>query len=889
MTTRNFDALFTPKAVALIGASNQPRSVGEVVARNLYGSGFQGPILSVNPHEASIRSALSYRTIAELPVTPDLAIVATPAQAVPGVVAELGATGCRAAVVITAGLAGPSSRPDVTLKQAMLDAAKPHLLRIVGPNGLGFLSPVIGLNASFAHLTPARGDLAVLSQSGAVLTAMIDWAAANGVGFSHLVSLGDMADVDFGDLLDHLALDPATRAILLYVESITHARKFMSAARIAARSKPVILVKGGRSAAGGHAALSHTGALAGSDGVHQAAFLRAGLLQVDTLAELFESARTLTSRTSNVGGELMIVTNGGGAGVLAADEAERCGVPLATLDPAAVERLDAVLPAGWSRANPIDIVGDATGERYQRTLEIVAGRPGGATLLVMNCPTGVADGADCARAVSETAVSRPLLGCWLGEETAAAGRRILGEAGVPVYDTPEAAVRALSHLQRRRRNLEVLLRTPPPRSTFAADVVGARALIAGVLAESRTLLTAPEAKSLLRAYGVPVLEGATAADPAGAARSAAKLGAYIALKVLSPDITHKSDVGGVRLNIAASEVEAAAEAMLATVRAAAPKARLEGFAIEAMAPADGGVELIVGLNDDPTFGPVLLVGAGGVAVEVLNDKALDLPPLNLGSAREMIARTRVSRLLAGYRNVPPADVDAVAGVLVALSDMIVDLPELAELDINPLLAGPAGVVAVDARAVVRPATEGAGAAGRLALRPYPAELERAVALQGGTRYTIRPIRPEDEPALVQMGRRSTPEDMRLRFFGWVKSFPHEIAGRLSQIDYDREMALVALEDDGSVAGVSRLICAPAFDRAEFAVIVRSDLQGQGLGRALMDGVFAYARSRGIRRVEGEVLADNTNMLAFVRELGAEFGPKIDAGVVSVAFDLDVAS
>ncbi len=884
MTTRNFDALFKPNVIALIGASNEPGSVGAVLARNLYTGGFEGPILSVNPYAASIGSVLSYPNIAALPIAPDLAVVATPAASIPEIIAELGRRGCRAAVVITAGLSAPSGDAGVTLKQAMLDEAKPHLLRIVGPNGLGFLSPTIGLNASFAQSTPARGDLAVLSQSGAVLTAMIDWAAANGVGFSHIVSLGDMADVDFGDLLDHLALDPATRSILLYVETITNARKFMSAARLAARLKPVIVVKGGRSAAGGRAALSHTGALAGSDAVYEAAFRRAGLLQVDTLAELFEAARTLTSHTGDASGELLIVTNGGGGGVLAVDEAERRGVALATLSPQLTEQLGAVLPKSWSRGNPIDILGDADGERYRQALEIVAGAAGSATILAMNCPSGVADSADCARVVADVARTRPLLACWMGEQTAKAGRDVLTRAGVPVYDTPETAVRALSHLQRRRRNLEGLLRTPPPRRGLAVDRAAARAVVASVLGEGRSLLSAPEAKALVRAYGVPVLEGLTATDPQGAAEAAKRLGPKVALKILSPDITHKSDVGGVALNVEQADVAAIAEGMLRTVRTAAPEARLEGFAVEAIAPEDYGVELIVGLNDDRTFGPVLLVGAGGVAVELLDDKALALPPLNLTSAREMIAKTRVSRLLTGYRNVPPVDLDAVAAVLVALSDMVVDLPELVELDINPLRVGPLGVVAVDARAVVRQTS--AGAADRMALRPYPAELERALVLANGDRYALRPVRPEDEPALIEMGRRSTSEHLRMRFFEWVTSFPHAAAARLSQIDYDREMALVAIEAGGAIAGVARMACDPDFGRAEYAVMVRSDRHGRGLTHALLEAILAYARTRSVRRVEGEEMVGAGELLTAARDLGGDLG-LVDAGVVPVTFDLAV--
>ncbi len=656
MTTRNFDALFAPKAVALIGASNRPGSVGHVLAHNLIAGGFDGPILPVNPHETAIGGSLCYPSVDKLPVVPDLAVIATPPATVPAIVAQLGALGCRAAVVVTAGFGEGGDGGD--LRQAMLDAAKPHLMRIVGPNCLGLMVPGMGLNASFAHLAPVPGDIAFVTQSGAIATTVLDWAAGRGLGFSHIISLGDMSDVDFGDLLDHLALDPAVRSILLYVETVTSPRKFMSAARIAARIKPVIVVKAGRSQGGAKAAFSHTGALAGSDLVYDAAFRRAGMLRVRELRELFEAAETLAAGIEVRGDRLTIVTNGGGAGVMAVDALETAGGRLAALSDGARTALDAVLPKNWSRANPIDIIGDASGERYRKALEIVGGEAESQdAVLVMNCPTGVVDGAEVSGSVIETAHAgtTPVLACWLGEATAAANRARLRAGKVPAYETPDEAVRAFMQLVTYGRNQALLMETPPLAEAVPTDAADkARALIGLVRGDGRSVLTAPEARALLDAYAIPTLATEVAATPEDAARLAEAMAGPVALKILSPDISHKSDVGGVRLDLATPEaVRTAAETMLTDVRAAAPAARSTGFTVQAMAVRPRAQELILGVIDDRTFGPALLFGHGGTAVEVIGDRVMGLPPLNMVLAREMMERTRVIRLLKGYRDRPP--------------------------------------------------------------------------------------------------------------------------------------------------------------------------------------------------------------------------------------------
>jgi acetyltransferase len=862
MTTRNLDALFQPNAIALIGASNDEGSVGQVLARNLLEGGFAGPVLPVNPHETAIRSALAYRSVADLPVTPDLAVIATPPASVPGLIAELAGRGCRAAVVITAGI-------DAPLRQAMLEAARPSLLRIVGPNCLGFISPKRGINASFAHLTPAAGGLALVAQSGAVAAAALDWAHAHGVGFSHIVTIGDAADIDFGDLLDYLALDTETHAILLYVESIRDARKFMSAGRIAARAKPVVVIKSGRSAAGAKAAFSHTGA----DAVYDSAFRRAGMLRVGELRELFDAVATLNAGLKVQGDRLAILTNGGGAGVMAADALEARGGRLAPLAPATLSALDKAVPSTWSKGDPVDIIGDATPVRYAATLQALLGDPNADAILVMNCPTAVADSTAAADAVIATLARHrsgpPVLTCWLGETAVAEGRRRLSAAHIPTHETPDEAVSAFMHLVDHARNQGLLLQTPAaPPATGAPDV--ARRIIEEARATGRSALSDSEARAVLRAYDVPTVESEIAATPDAAAAIAARLAVPVALKIASPDISHKSDAGGVALNLPAEAVLRAAEAMLARVHAFAPQARIEGFVVEPMVVRPHAQELLAGVVRDPTFGPVVLFGHGGVATEVIADRTIGLPPLNDVLAKDMIGRTRISTLLAGYRDRPPADLGAVAEVLIRLAQLATDNPDILELDINPLLADASGVLALDARIRIGTPTQNAPAA----IRPYPQDLVRRTAL-GDEALVIRPIRPHDAASLVALVAASTAEDVRLRFGSGLRRLPELWAARLSQIDYDREMALVAERADGALTGVARLAADPEGATAEFALMVRSDVQGHGLGRLLLSALLDHAQARGLREVWGDVASDNGPMLdmahafRFVRQVGED--------------------
>ena len=884
MSIRHLDTLFDPASVAVFGASDRQHSVGATVWRNL-SEGFRGRLYAVNPRLQRLDAAAVYADVAALPEPPDLAVVCTPAHTVAPLIAALGARGTRAAVVVTAGLSAPQ-------KQAMLDAARRHTLRILGPNCIGMLVPHLGLNASFAHTGAAPGELAFVSQSGALVTAMLDWANSRGIGFSHFVSLGEHADVDFGDMLDFLGSDPRTRAILLYIESIESPRKFMSAARAAARNKPVILVKAGRSVQGQKAAASHTGALAGSDEVFDAAISRAGMLRVFTLQHLFLAAEMLARFRDNRSEQLIILTNGGGAGVMAADAAAHADVELATLDDAMLAQLDAVLPANWSRGNPVDIIGDAPAQRYADALQVLLQARDSAVLFVQ-APTAIVPSTEVAQALLPLARQKPprLLGCWLGHDAVAEARALFREAGVPDYDTPEEAVRAFSFLRQYHRHQAELLETPPAApASSPLDLDGIRAIVSAVLTEQREWLTEPEAKALLHHAGIPVTPmRSVPPDPAAAADAADALGYPVVLKILSHTISHKSDVGGVRLNLhTAAEVTQAAAAMLERVARERPDAGIEGFTVQPMVRQRHGHELIVGASIDPLFGPVILFGQGGTSVEVVADRALALPPLNTALAQALVGRTRVSRLLRGYRDVPGADLSAITRTLVAVSQLLADVPEIAELDINPLVVDPDGAVALDAR--VRVSSGRPAGSAHFAIRPYPQELIETLDWNDGTTLTLRPIRPEDEAQHLAFLQQLDPEDVRIRIVYSRRSIEHSELARLTQIDYDREMAFLATvtAPDGSEStlGVVRGICDPDNEAAEFGVIVRSDMKGRRLGGILMDKLIRYLRGHGTRRIVGTVLKDNRGMLDLAQFLGFTIAvhPE-DPGLRHVELDL----
>ncbi len=871
MSSRNLEYLLAPRSVALIGASDRPGSVGATVMHNLITGGFDGAVWPVNLRHARIAGRKAYARVADLPATPDLAVVCTPAKTVPQIISELGERGTRAAVVITAGLEAPAPAGG-TLAQAMLDAAKPYTLRVLGPNCLGLLQPRIGLNASFAHAPALPGHLAFIAQSGALATAMLDWARSANIGFSCLVSLGNCADVDFGDLLDYLGHHLHTRAILLYVEAITGARKFMSAARAAARNKPVIVVKAGRYAEGAKAALSHTGALAGSDDVYDAAFRRAGLLRVETTRELFDAAETLSRLKPLTGERLAIVSNGGGPAVMATDALISGGGSLATLGESTVRQLNEVLPPNWSHGNPVDIVGDAPASRYVEALNGVLVDESVDAALLIHAPTAIVPATEIARVTSSAIVNsaRAVLTCWMGGEIVREGREIFTQNGIPTYSTPEEAVSAFMHAVQHNRNQRQLMETPSsiPES-FAPRTGEALAVISAALREKRSLLSELEAKEVLKAYAIAVVDTLAVSNVNEAVSAARDIGYPVALKILSPDITHKSDVGGVALNLENAEaLLAAASAMRDACAERRPDARIDGFTVQAMVRRPLAQELIVGITVDPTFGPVILFGKGGVDVEVLPDKAIGFPPLNSVLAAELISRTRVKRLLQGFRNVPAVDMQALERVLVQVAQLAVDIAEIAELDINPLLVDHDGVIALDARIRVAPAS--IAAADRLAIRPYPKELEETATFEG-REILIRPLRPEDAPQHRQFITHISEEDMQARFFRAVKEVPPRELAYLTQLDYERAMAFIAVgtneQGQPETLGVVRAQADPDNDTAEFAVLVRSDLKGHGLGSLLLEKIIRYCRQRGTRRLAGDVLATNRRMLQLAKAQG----------------------
>lgn len=883
MSIRHLDTLFQPRSVAVIGVSQRPDSVGTLVWRNLHAGGFSGPLWAVNQRPFSLDGSPVFVGVDALPEAPELAVICTPAPSVPGLVAQLGQRGTRAAIVLTAGLRETRTNDGRSLEQAMLDAARPHLLRILGPNCIGALVPGHGLNASFAPGQALPGELAFITQSGALATAMLDWAKTRGIGFSHFVSLGDSADVDFGDLLDYLGSDARTRAILLYIESVKHARKFMSAARAAARNKPVVLVKAGRQPDGARAAASHTGALTGSDAVFDAAVRRAGMLRVDTLEALFDAAQTLARVRPWHGPRLAVLTNGGGAGVLAADALGQG--QLAPLSGATLAQLDACLPANWSHGNPVDIIGDAPPARYLDALRVLSAAPEVDGLLFMHAPTAIAPATGIAQVCLPALrdAGKPVLACWLGGERVAEARRLFDDHGIACYGTPERAAAAWLQLRDHHAAQRALLQLPEARATPAdIDTTAARALIVAVLAAGREWLTETEAKQLLAAYGIPCVATEQVPDLATALAAARRIGYPVALKIVSPQVLHKSDVGGVALNLAdETQLRNAAGRMGEQVAAACPGARLEGFTVQAMVDRPQAFETIVGIGSDPVFGPVLLFGEGGTAVEVRADRAVALPPLDAVLARDLVQRTRFAHMLSGYRSRSPARTEAIVDVLLRLSQLASDLAEIEELDINPLLVDTDGAIALDARVRVRTAASARDGA-RLALRPYPSGLERTIALADQT-LRLRPIRPDDGERLQRFYAGCSPEELRLRFFFTRREVPASELARYCLIDYDREMAFVALSGD-TLCGEARAACDPDNERAEFALQVAAAWQGRGLGRLLLDTLIGHLRSRGTRELVGSCLEGNRSMVRLARATGFKVHSRGD-GTLALRLDL----
>lgn len=874
MGPSKLEHLFNPRSVAVFGASDSGRSVGSRVFANLLEGTFKGAIFPINPKYATVSGKRCYKTVLELDEPVDLAVIATPAATVPRIMQQCGEAGIRNAIVLSAGF-GEAKGKGRTLEAELIGVARRNSIRFMGPNCVGLVRPFLSLNATFLKSATPKGGLALVSQSGALCSAISDWAGPHHLGFSTLFSLGNASDIGFGDVLQFLASDPETKSILLYVEGIRNARTFISALRLAARIKPVLVLKAGRHDQSAKAANTHTGALIGSDAVFDAALERAGAVRVDTFGQLFAAAEILSSNTRAKGNRLGIVTNGGGAGVLAADRTGDLHLDLPVPSAATLKALDAKLPAFWSRANPVDILGDAPPEHFGAAVSACLADPQFDGVLVMLTPQAMTDARAAAQAVIDAVPdrnSKPVLACWMGESSVDEARRLLSANGIPDFHTPERAVEAFSYLARHQRNRELALQTPGPLSDVEApDVAKARKIVDAALADGRTMLSDIESKAVMQAFHIPVNRALSAGSLDEAKIAANDLGYPVAVKISSPQISHKSDVGGVRLNVVDDhEMADAWMEVTGNARNAQPEAEIAGVTVEPMIDMKDGRELVVGSSRDPVFGPTILFGAGGTLVEVLRDSAVSLPSLNAVLANRLINRTRVSRLLSAFRGKPAVDREAVIGVLLRISDLVCELAEIDELDINPLLASPQGVICMDARIAVSRQPAGTGRYEHLAIEPYPRHLEQRLSLDDGTPLVIRPIRPEDAQSERNFVRDLSDQAKKFRFMHALNELSPAMLARFTQIDYDREMALVAftLENEKPVQqGVARYSINQDDASCEFAIVVSHKRQNQGIGTRLMNALMDAARGHGLTTMEGTVLSDNNAMLLLMDELG----------------------
>ena len=873
--------LFAPRSVAVIGANDRPESAGGVTFRNLLKSRYQGKLFAVNPEYARVQRHHAYPSIDAIAQPIDLAVIATPAATVPEIVDACGKRDVKAAVILSAGF-GEGSGSGRDLERQILERARMYGIRLLGPNCLGVMRPSIGLNATFGKAGAKPGSLALVSQSGALCTAILDWALPNDVGFSSVVSMGSTADVDFGEILDYLVSDPQTESILLYIEGIRQARGFMSALRAAARSKPVFLVKVGRHEAGSKAAHSHTGAMVGADDVFDAAMRRSGAVRVASIVQLFSAAQALSTRFRPTGDRLAIVTNGGGPGVMAGDRAEDLGVMLAHLSDDTLQSLDKALPRTWSHGNPVDIGGDAAAERYRSAVIACMDDPAVDGVMVILTPQAMTEPLAAAEAVIDIAgrFSKPLIACWMGETEVAGSRAAFARARIPNFRTPEPAVEVFAYLSAYYRNQQLLMQAPGPTSHASPpDIDGARLLIENALAEHRTVLSEIESKAVLAAFQIPIARAMVARSPAEALLVAEQLGLPVAMKIHSRDIPHQSDAGGIRLNLANAEaVHVAFHEILESVRKTRPEARIDGVVIEPMVDRPNRRELMVGVISDPLFGPVVRFGAGGVMAEVMGDRSVALPPLNPYLVRDMIQSTRIARLLGPFRQMPATDMAALENILLRVSEMVCELPHIREMDINPLVLDEQGAVTVDARIVVDYPKPGGERYGHMAIHPYPTHLESRQILSDGTELIIRPIRPEDAVIEQEFVRGLSEESRYFRFVGTLQELSPTMLARFTQIDYDREMALIAVVQGAPTEteiGVARYVIHPDGQSCEFALVVADAWRHKGISHRLMDALMDVARGKGLKRMEGDVLSNNRNMLDLVATMGFAIHPTTD--------------
>ncbi|MGE4551859.1 MAG: GNAT family N-acetyltransferase [Desulfovibrionaceae bacterium] len=880
MSAINLEYLFNPKSVAVIGATNDPGNVGNLVMRNIMTGGFLGPVMPVTAEAEAVAGVLTYPGIEALPKVPDLAIVCRPIAEVAEILAKLRTLGTRAVMLLGSSFAGLDERTKKATRQAILDVARVPDMRILGPKCLGFMAPNVNLNASLAHTVIGPGRTAFISQSDSLFTTVLDWAKAQGIGFSHMVALGRRLDVTIADVLDYLGSDPNTRSILLYVESVCDAREFMSAARAASRNKPVLVLRPGLALQGVTIDCLDAGieGLGMSDEIYDVAFRRAGMLRVDTIDGLFDAARTLADVKPVRGNRLAIVSNGVSAGLMAADALLSGRGQLARLAEETIAAVDQVLGGDWSHTNPVDLPFNADGERYAGVVRTLVKDPGVDAVLVMHVPFAGLPELDVAHGVGAALgrVKRMVLTSWLGTGAARKAREFFAENGIPSYDTPDKAIRAFLYMVEFQKNRDMLMETPASLpSDFFPDTTTARQILRHALDAGRDTLTEPEAKDVLAAYGIPVVETRVAVSAREAVIAADELGYPVALKLRSPQISQPFDVGGVLLDLDGPEqVWEGAAGILARVSRERPDAYIEGFTVQRMGRRPGAHELFIAASVDPVFGPIIHFGHGGMVREMVQDQAVTMPPLSMSLAREVVGRTRISHLLGGTPTQPAADMDDVCLTLIQVSQLLIDLPQVVGLDINPLYADDLGVLALGAR--IQVAESRLDGPARLAIRPYPRELEECVVLKDGTKVTIRPIRPEDEPAHREFLASLSDEDLRLRFFGVVRrEFDHHDLARFTQIDYDREMAFIAQTVDKRglpvTLGVSRTVTKPDNSAAEFAIVVRSTLKGMGLGSMLFKKSMDYTRDRGTHVLEGQTMVENLAMQALARKFGFAIG------------------
>jgi acetyltransferase len=873
----NLNRILKPRHVAVVGASEKAGTIGSALMKNLIDGGFSGTLLPVNPKYKTIHGHESFGSVSALEALVDLAIIATPIHSVADIVNECVEKKVGGAIIISAGgkEVGEQGRE---IEEKIRQIAYGSGLRIVGPNCMGIIRPGANLNASFATEMPVAGNLAFISQSGAICSSILDLAFKERIGFSHFVSIGSMLDVDFGDMIDYLGNDPSAKSILLYIESLTNFRKFMSAARSVSRVKPIIVLKSGRSAAGAKAAASHTGAMTGEDAVYDAAFKRAGIVRVDTIEELFDCAELMAKQPNPRGPRLAILTNGGGPGVMATDTLARYGQEPAPLDHQTLQAFDAFLPSFWSRGNPIDILGDASAERFGRALEVCFNSENLDGVLVILAPQALTDPLAVAETLAAAMQDRlyPVFACWMGGKRIATAVDVLNAAGIPTYDTPERAVRAFLYMVEYTRNLELLVEVPPKMTGHMVfDQEKARKLIAAEPAQE--FLPETDSKEILAAYGLPVIRTEIAETEVQASRVGREIGYPLVMKVHSADITHKTEAGGIRLDLRCdADVCEAYNQIISSSRRYKPDARIEGVTIQPYF-SNPDFEILLGAKRDPNFGPVILFGMGGIYTEVLKDRALGLPPMNRLLARRLMQETKAYSLLQGYRNRPAADMERLEEMIIRLSELLIDFPEIAELDMNPVLIKDGNPVAVDARILVSPLEVPSSL--HLVVGPYPEEDESHMVSVDGRRIFIRPVKPEDAPLFTALFKVLSPTTIYYRFFGMLKELKPEMLARFTQIDYDREIALVAIDEDSEtdrMLGVARIIGDPDGRTGEFAVLVGDTWQGQGIGSNLLEKCLSIAEKQGFKTVHGIVLRENRNMLALGKKLGFEIKRDADS-------------